>query len=423
MTTPKSHGRRNSLAAYFHRTFVPEVLARSSGWTVRKYTNAVTKLCLYVAYDITLGEVNEAVIDRFHAWMLSSGIEVDAARQYRAYIRRIVRHARPGCCLKQTGRRPHEKESIGIDHDQANVEGSLVHFLAETYVPQRMVGCSPGSIEQITIAIRQLGRCLGHCPMVTDLTEKNVAGFLQWTLGQGLSRAAANNRRCSLLALWRYAYRQKLLPQMPDIPKLKEYRRLPEAWTEKQFQRLVIACASTKGMVGQVRAADFWLALILVIYDSGIRHRAAMLIKREHMDLSTGWLVVPAENQKQKVEQRFMLPEQTIGAIRKIWLPSRKLLFWWPGHSRRVWVHFHKIVTRAGLPNGRRDKFHRIRRTTATQIARVAGIDAAARQLGHSGINMTRRYIDPTGANADHDATAMLPRPELPGNGEGGASL
>ncbi len=63
MTTPNIHGRRNSLTAYLHRTFIPEVLAESPHWTVRKYKSAVTKLCLCVAYDITLGEVNDALMD------------------------------------------------------------------------------------------------------------------------------------------------------------------------------------------------------------------------------------------------------------------------------------------------------------------------------------------------------------------------
>jgi len=65
----------------------------------------------------------------------------------------------------------------------------------------------------------------------------------------------------------------------------------------------------------------------------------------------------------------------------------------------------------------RKEGFHKIRRTSATRIAAVAGVQAAADHLGHADTAVTlRHYIDPR-QMPNMSATKYLPRPQLPGNG------
>ena len=143
--------------------------------------------------------------------------------------------------------------------------------------------------------------------------------------------------------------------------------------------------------------------MVLLLFDTGLRLRAALSIERGNVDLSTGWLSVLAETQKQKVEEKHRVTMQTTDALRAIWLPPRGLLFPWPFEKKQVWPKLREILRRAGLPTTRRDLFHKFRRTTASHIAAKAGIDAAARQLGHSSTDMTVRYIDPRIARAHVD--------------------
>jgi hypothetical protein len=86
---------------------------------------------------------------------------------------------------------------------------------------------------------------------------------------------------------------------------------------------------------------------------------------------------------------------------------------------RESYSHLNAILVRAGLPHGRGDKFHKIRKTTASQICKAAGLDAASRQSGHSGADVSRRYIDPSIARSQIDGVTYLPRPRLAGgNGD-----
>ncbi|MFH1267452.1 MAG: tyrosine-type recombinase/integrase [Planctomycetota bacterium] len=420
MTQPKipSMGRNNGLALYFHETFLPSELADRSFYTRRQYVNAVTQLCIFEQADPTLPTMTEEKVEEFHAWLLERGLYPETAHKYRMYIRRIVRHVYPDRCKKERPGRP-RKPILGILQDEhLDVPGSLFRFLRETYVPGRMLGCSPGSIEQVVVAVRRFSVQLGRSPMIEDLTDENVSAHLAWLLDQGLSRSTVNSKRRALLAVWRHAHRKKLLTELPTVETLREYRRLPEAWNLEELARLLQACARTGGMIGELPACWYWTALVLVLYRTGLRRRAAMQIERGHVDLRTGWLFVPGENQKQKVDQRFRLPDDALDAIRKIWLPTRRLLFPWPSCSRQVFVQFGNVLRRGGLPCTRKDKFHKIRKTTASYIAKVAGVEAAGRQLGHSGVNVTKRYIDPTIAYSKFDTTGQLP--DLPKPGDNG---
>ncbi|MBI2480957.1 MAG: phage integrase SAM-like domain-containing protein [Planctomycetia bacterium] len=394
-----SHARRNSLVRHYHHDFVPAKLADKSPDTGRQYERALCKLCEFLGRDATIGEVNEGVIDRFVEWAIREGLSFETVRKYRAYIRRVVRHAQPGSCPKETGKRPHEQERVGVDDSELDVEGSLWRFFHETYRPLRMAGRADVSAMHYVFTLRRLARQFGRSVLVTDLSNELVAGHLQWMLDNGLSAFTANSVRGDLLALWRLAHKRHLVAASPDVDKLPTPKRQPQAWSLDELGRIFDACHNRKGMVGMVPAAAWWLALVSVLYDTGIRKRAVLSI------------VVPAESQKQNADQSFRISTETTEAILAIWQPSRQLLFPWPWRPDKIWEDFGKILEAAELPNTSRDKFHKIRRTTATQIAVRDSVEGASRQLGHSSEAMTKRYIDPRFLQS-RDATEFLPRPK-----------
>ncbi len=408
-----AYGRRNSLAAYFWRRFVPEELAGKTPAAMKPYQAALTKLCCFLGHDALLGEVNEALLEQFRVWLVHNERNTEEwARQTHSRLCRIVRHASPGTCAKRRGKRPQEPVAVGIDDAKLDGDGTLWRFYETVYRPEKLAGATGQTAEQYRIAVRRLARQLGRAPLVAEMDDAVVGTHLEWMLKQGYARATANTARGYLCTLTRHAYRKRLVERLPDVPKLREHRRLPDAWTMDEVTRLLEACRSTPGRFGPLPAGKAWEALVLVLYDTGLRHRAAMAIEQDHVDLDTGWLYVPAENQKNRVEQRFRLSPQAVAALRAIWSPPRRLVFPMDFCSRVLFARFRRILIRAGLPATRRDMFHKLRRTTATQIARVAGIEAAARQLGHAASDVTRRYVDPRIANRDYDATAYLPRPD-----------
>lgn len=85
--------------------------------------------------------------------------------------------------------------------------------------------------------------------------------------------------------------------------------------------------------------------------------------------------------------------------------------FEWPYCKTYLWLMFGKLLRQAGLPNGRRDKFHKIRRSVASWFE-VAGGNATE-LLGHSGREITRLYLDPTICQKPQAADRLF-RPGMP---------
>ncbi len=79
--------------------------------------------------------------------------------------------------------------------------------------------------------------------------------------------------------------------------------------------------------------------------------------------------------------------------LSQIRLPQRDLVFPWDRAQNYLWKVYGKIRKKAGLPAGRRDSFHRLRRSVASHMEAAGG--NATDQLRHSGRRVTEAYLDP----------------------------
>ncbi len=122
--------------------------------------------------------------------------------------------------------------------------------------------------------------------------------------------------------------------------------------------------------------------------------------------------------EKTAVEILRPLSPETIEAIEATYPPKRELIFDWPHCGKHLRTKWLQIVRAAGLPGGRRQGLHKLRRTSASHLEAVAP-GTAGRHLGHLTPGLAERhYIDPRIAKPAN-AAALLPRPVL---GKGGAA-
>src|SRR6185312_12388137 len=117
--------------------------------------------------------------------------------------------------------------------------------------------------------------------------------------------------------------------------KLKEPRRIPQAWTIGQFSKLVetaylgewLAPTMTAGLIEGVPARLWWTGLLLIAYDSGVRIGALLQLRCDDVDLESGRLFVRAETQKQNADQAFTLDPSTATLLKQFADVPRELLF------------------------------------------------------------------------------------------------
>lgn len=291
---------------------------------------------------------------------------------------------------------------------------TLRRVFREEYSPRRLAGKARDSIQDHETAIERLSWFCAADVTIDQLSDALLERFMGWCLKSGRSASTANGAAGSIYTLWRFAFSEGLLDRQPrKRHKMAVAKRLPEAWSLEEFGRLLRAASETEGWIGSVPASIWWPPLLLLLFDTGLRINAVLMLAPSALD-AHGWLTVPAEFQKQKTAQSMHLHADTLRSLMGL-RASGDRLFPTPWKSPVVQLRrrFRRIVKRAGLPSGPRDMFHKIRRTTATYIADATCDEMAQRQLGHSSVSLTRAaYIDPRKIHRRIELADVMQRPQ-----------
>jgi site-specific recombinase XerD len=268
---------------------------------------------------------------------------------------------------------------------------TLLEFLDDVYVP--LTGVCDRTRRLYSLTIEQFGKFLGRAATLADFDELVVAKFLSHRVRTRAAATAAKDRS-QLRALWEMATRRKLVDQWPTIKTIRVPVRVPECWLTEEFQRLLDASAKEQVTLDGIPASLWWRALLLLCYDTGSRCTEAVSLRWRCV--KPGAVLFIAEDRKGRRADIYReVSEQTAAAMEAI-RGSRgpgDLVFPWPRSHTYLWKRLAIILKRAGLPAGRRDKFHKIRRTTASYYE-AAGGDAQT-LLDHSSRAVTQKYLDP----------------------------
>ncbi len=415
-----------SLWSYLEEKFIPTELKEQKPGTADEYRKAMRKFVSFAGVAIRPTDVAEFLVERWLKSMILNGVGYKTATAWATYVRRVVRSACPDRCHKKPGKRPHEERTSDIrgmsESELLAPEKSLLRFFQDHYVVRRMIGCKQGSIDQKRWTIGSFAKFLGRAPIVGDLCDETVSKYLNWLLKvQNRSAATANDRRRDLVSLWNFAVRCRLLLRGPDVDKVRETREIPKAWTIQEFETLLQSARNYKTRSQNALrypAGQWFECLFLVAYDTGLRLNALLSIRLADWKPDRREVTCDAEFQKTRVAQTFQVSEQTASAIQGMLAAGAErpekpeFLFDWPMRRDSIHPHMRKILKAAGLyGEAGDDTFHRIRKTSATHLTAALGIEAASRQLGHSSIEMTRRYVD-VRQTGHHNAADHLPRPK-----------
>lgn len=268
---------------------------------------------------------------------------------------------------------------------------TLHDFLISTYAPLKAI--DDRTIELYGYTLRKFGEFLGHEATFADLDELLVARFLAKRVRERAPATAAKDR-AQLRALWEFAARRKLVDTWPTIQRVNVPERTPEAWLTEEMQKIVASAMQETTDYDGIPASLWWRALVLLAYESG--ERATALLSLRWRNFRGTSVLFEAETRKGK--RRDISREisvETADAMLAIRgdRSLEDLVFPWPRAKTYVWDRLGIILERAGLPHGRRDKFHRIRKTSASYF-KAAGGDAQ-QLLDHASPLTTRKYLDP----------------------------
>lgn len=262
------------------------------------------------------------------------------------------------------------------------------------YQPRQLRSASPATLRLWKIALRHFDRFLRRPATTSDLNDNTVSRFVTWRL-QDVSAATANKDLASILALWRFLHRHRKVKQYPSVQLEREPKRIPTAWTREEFDKLFAAACRCPGMIDHVPARIWWPTLLLVLLDSAERISAVLSLRWDDVDLSSRWIVFPAETRKARdADSAVAIADDTLGRLHELRkFGSRPKVFPWPYHRTYLWHKYGILLESAGLPNDRKRKFHAIRRTVASHVEAAGG--NATEILRHASRTNTLAYLDP----------------------------
>ena len=286
--------------------------------------------------------------------------------------------------------------------------------LFEQYAARRLRGKSENTIRLYGHTIRAFGRFLKREPTVSDLTTEAIEDHMWAIIKRGGSPASANKDRSQLICLWKFAAEKRIVDTFPDVQAMKEPDRVPMGWLPEELAALLKAAGSECEPVGSIPGRIYWVAVLRIVLDTGERIGAVRALDRHA--LQGRYLLVPASARKGKTRDRlYALQDETVEAIKRLLERHDDAeLFPWPFGENYIYRRFDAILRRAGLPTDRRSKFHRIRRTVASAVARAGGDPTAA--LDHASPKTTKKYLDPRivgGVEVSEILAQYLAKPDL----------
>ncbi|MHB1037538.1 MAG: tyrosine-type recombinase/integrase [Pirellulales bacterium] len=405
-------GRRvaGSIWCYFETVFKPakEAAGHWRGPLAEKhYRVCINLLCQFAQRPIGMDEIRPELLDRFGDWAIGRGVGKQTTRNYLGMLRTLMRHYSPERFPKiptytapepmpripQPPAPPDDDWTKAGQVQQVNPawrDWTLMDYFVRQYAQTHEMGRS--YYDNLRTLVDRFSAWLGRQAELSDLADATVN---QWLIALGetaLSKARIHNLRVLLLTLWRDAFENCVVQHPPRrVRKIRVPRTTPVAWTVDQVRQLLTVAAAERGCFrksGVVRGL-FWLALITVAFETGLRFGDLLRLRREQIAVDGSLRVVQHKTGNEIV---CRIRPATLAAIDATRPGSREFVFGGALSYRRLQCAFKQIVRKADLVGS----FKKLRKSGATAVERETP-GAATAFLGHRSPQVAAaHYIDPT---------------------------
>jgi integrase/recombinase XerD len=221
------------------------------------------------------------------------------------------------------------------------------------------------------------------------ITRDDLSSFIEHEQDRGMQPTTVSTRLRLLYAFVRYLVDREVAH--PDLLKRKMRVKVPEALPRaigpEEVRQILAVIEKPRDQ-----------AMILVLLRTGMRIGELLETRMSEVNLREKRITI-MEAQKSRVGRVVYLSEDACRAL-KVWLkrrdPAKDYLFYGQGRQRlgytAVRVKFAKYLEKAGLAH-KGYSLHCLRHTCATELLNAGmRLECLQQLLGHSSIEMTRRY-------------------------------
>jgi site-specific recombinase XerD len=220
-------------------------------------------------------------------------------------------------------------------------------------------------------------------------TREDLSSFIEYEQDRGMQPNTVSTRLRLLYAFLRYLVDREVVH--PDLLKRKLRVKVPEALPRaidrEHVQQFLAVIEKPRDR-----------AMILVLLRTGMRIGELLATRMSEVNLREKQIII-MEAEKTRVGRVAYLSEDACEAL-TVWLqkrdPAKERLFYGQGRQRLGYtaarVMFGKYLDQAGLAH-KGYSLHCLRHTCATELLNAGmRLECLQQLLGHSSIEMTRRY-------------------------------
>ena len=290
------------------------------------------------------------------------------------------------------------------------IPNDLYDYFNRIYRPKKLLGKSERTGRIYTQTFDRFAEFVQHKPMLIDLTEDNICGFMDWHISAGRAFHTVDKEADKLLAITNYAARKRHIEAFVDRPNLDPPESLPTCWTREQLTTLLEACRTAAGKFGDAPRSVWWLAFHSLCLATGERTEAMLLLRWDM--LKGDCLSVPASVRKgRRKAARYRLPAGVVATLERlrVFTVGAGLIFAAPWKDRKnsFYKHYTGLLRSAGLPEGRDFKPQKLRQTFASFLEAAGG--DATEALGHVDRRVTKQsYLDTSITEAGKESPSVI---------------
>jgi len=264
-------------------------------------------------------------------------------------------------------------------------------YVQDYLYDQKRRNCRPNTIRNNFVTLRIFLSYLkekGRTSLET-ITREDLSSFIEHEQDRGMQPNTVSTRLRWLYAFVRYLVDREVAH--PDLLKRKLRVKLPEALPRaidpEDVQQFLAVIENPRDR-----------AMILVLLRTGMRIGELLATNMSEVNLRDKQIII-MEAQKTRVGRVAYLSEDA-GQALTVWLkkrdPAKERLFYGQGRQRLGYtaarVRFVKYLEKAGLAH-KGYSLHCLRHTCATELLNAGmRLECLQQLLGHSSIEMTRRY-------------------------------
>lgn len=234
----------------------------------------------------------------------------------------------------------------------------------------------------------------------TTVDADQIRGWIEQMLDNGAKATSANTALSAIRSLFRFALARKLVEKDPAhlVEGPKKSKPLPQYMREKEMDDL-IDNTDWADTIKDVRAR----AIIILLYETGIRVSELVGLNDSDIDLATGQLKVTGKRNKQRIvpfgtelanaiQQYVELRDQQIARTSEALLVTGK-------GKRMTRSQVYSIVhnSLSTVTTLKKRSPHVLRHTFATaMLNNGAGLESVKKLLGHESLETTEIYTHTT---------------------------